>query len=441
MTDPGRPVLRLPDTPGYPVARGVTLPEGHEYTPTGSLSLRLGDLKVTLDADLGGATVESLDDGHRKVTYALPPLVVSGRYSLDVTPEQPQLLDTAGDLRPLSDQLASPGTPVLELLADDVRDAYLDTAREQREKLVKESDKGYTLVSTFYEHNEIYNEAFQKDAVSGWQAGGATKEMARDTDAAVTGSGVVNSRSKLYDRGSEGPPLSFNAISFLHKLSVETAVVLLGDDGRGGVKPAYQKAVNASDGFGRSVIAQTGNEKDTIVPMTAPQVHEKVKGSQSDDEPPAVDPGPYLDPDSHLERIAGTGTTTPGGLDEADLRHIRSCRARFLGKQAAARSAKGAVLHQGPCGTRVTGATVTAETRPEAGRHVVAWVSADIPDLSLELDDSDWSGDVGRTARERIAAMGFVRTLLQDALAERVRIAVANAVPGLTHPDLTGAES
>lgn len=439
MTDPGRPVLRLPDTPGYPVARGVALPEEHAYAPTGALSLRLGDLTVALDGELGEAVTEPLEDGRRKVSYALPPLVIRGRYSLDATPEAPRHLDLAGDLRPLSDQPASPGDAPVEPLADEAREEFLDTARQQRERLVKESDNGYALVSTFYEHNEVYNEAFST-GVTGWQAGGATQEMAKDTHAAVLGSEVVNSDTKKYRRGAGQQPLSYNALSFLHKLSVETTVALIGDDGQGGLKPKYQKAIDASDAFGRQVMAGTGNSKDTTVPMTAAQVHTTVQNAGPVAEAPTVDPGPYLDPDAHLERLAGDGAPAPGGLDEEDLRHIRSCRARFVEQQAAAQAATGAVLHQGSCGTRVTGATLTAETEPAGDGHRAAVVHVDVPDLALEIDDADWTHEAGQTARERIAGMHFVRTLLRDTLTERLRIAVVGGVPELTHPHITGAE-
>src|SRR5436190_10101550 len=140
MTDPGRPVLRLPDTPGYPVAREVPLPEDHEYGPTGALSLRLGDLTVALDGELGEAAGETLENGRTKIHYTLPPLVLSGRYSLDVKPEQQQQLDTAGDLSPLSEAEPSPGQPDEPPLDDRVTDEYLASARAQRERLVKESD-------------------------------------------------------------------------------------------------------------------------------------------------------------------------------------------------------------------------------------------------------------------------------------------------------------
>ncbi|WP_301124923.1 hypothetical protein [Streptomyces cacaoi] len=440
MTDPGRPVLRLPDTPGYPVARQVPLPEGHEHGPTGALSLRLGDLTVALDGELGEATAETLENGRTQFHYPLPPLVLSGRYSLDVKPEQQQQLDTAGDLRPLSRAEPSPGEPRQPGLPDEEREGFLDTARAQRERLVKESDNGYQLVSTFYEHNEVFNEVFQR-GVEGW-GGQGTQETARDTDAAVREGGLVNDPNKRYQPKSGKPELSYNGLAFTHKLALEATLTVIGQEpDRDALQPKYQKALDASGRFAKTIREQTHNAKDALHPMTAAEVHAAVQQTPALAEEFTVDPSPYLDPDAHLERITTYGGTAPGGLDEDDLRHIRSCRAQGLARLAAAEAAVGSVLHEGTCGTRITGGTITAETEQGDDGRGTAVVHVDLPDLSLELDDSAWEAEAGRTARERVARMHFVRTLLQDALAERLRTAVLDGRPELAHPDLTASES
>lgn len=436
MTDPDPGVLRLPDGPGLLLAGGVPLPANHPYAPMGALSLRLGDLTVTCESTPGAATFEDLGDGFGRVGYRLPVLMLSGRYSLDVHPEQQSRIDSAGDLRPLSEQPPSPGFPAPARLSDDVHEEQLNAARAERDRLIRSGDNGYQLVRSFYEHNEVFNEVFDNDYMSEWQADGITAQMAEDTHQAVKGADPINKKSYQGINGNE--PVTYNFNAFTQKLSVRTGIVYLH---QASPEEKYVKAGEAVDTFAQYVIG-TGNTKDAVIAMTADEVREAVNHARpTAGEPPApVDTAPYLDPDTYLERIAVEGESACPGLSASDLRHIQRARAAILRADAAA-ARSGVPLYQGVCRARIEGGTVTAGTVGDAATRRLGWLEVDVPAVPFELDDAAWEGEAGSTARERIAAMRFLSTLLRDSVAERVAVAARRGTAPFGHAELPAEES
>ncbi|MFJ9949354.1 hypothetical protein [Kitasatospora sp. NPDC091207] len=443
MTDPGPGVLFLPDSPGYPLASTVPLPEGHPFAPAGTLSLRLGDLSVTAEGEPGEAAVEELGGGRTRTSYRLAPLALAGRYSLDVRPDPGSGIDSAGDLTPLSTRPASPGLPQPPSASPDVKKERLDTARAEREKLLESGENGYQLVAKFYEHNESYADVFDSGRVdSVWQSNGGTEAMAADTHQAVhTDQGPVNDQAKTYANPDPSPKqVSYNENAITQQLTMQEALVHMAErlEDQDPKKAQYQAAAGAAGDFGGRVKTETGNDRTTVKPMTAAAVRDAVKKAAA--AAPAVtpfDPAPFRDPDAFLARIAAEGgSACPPGLTEADLRDIQRARAACLAADAAATPAVGQPLHQGDCRARVEGATVTFETTTRGGAKALDWLTVQAPEPDLELDDQDWQGEAGDTARERLAGMQFIRTLLRDALAERVAVAARTGTGPYGHPDL-----
>ncbi|MFE4971320.1 hypothetical protein ACFRAR_04290 [Kitasatospora sp. NPDC056651] len=443
MTEPGPGVLFLPDSPGYPLASTVSLPEGHPFAPAGTLSLRLGDLSVTAEGEPGEATVEDLGGGRSRVTYPLAPLALTGRYSLDVRPDPGTGLDSAGDLAPLSTRPASPGLPKPLPAPDDIKEERLDTARAEREKLLESGENGYHLVAAFYEHNEAYADVFDSGRVDDvWKSNGGTDAMAADThDAVRSDQGKVNDSAKTYANPDPSPKkVSYNENAITQQLTMQEALVHMAErlEEHDPKKAQYQAAAAAAGDFGTRVKADTGNDRTTVNPLTAPQVRDAVKKAANAGRAAApFDPAPFTDPDGFLERIAVEGPSAcPPGLTEADLRDIQRARNACLQADAAAEPASGQPLHQGTCRARIEGATITLETIARGGARTVDWLTVQAPQPDLELDDRDWQGEAGDTARERLTGMHFIRTLLRDALAERVAAAARTGTSPYGHPDL-----
>lgn len=80
--------LRLADTPGYPLARGVDTTD-IDTVPydTGALSIRFGDLALQPLAAPAAVSSEVLGEV-TKVTYRIPALSLTGRYALDARPDE-----------------------------------------------------------------------------------------------------------------------------------------------------------------------------------------------------------------------------------------------------------------------------------------------------------------------------------------------------------------
>lgn len=103
-----RPV-RLPDTPGYPLARGVDTTD-IETVPydTGALSIRFGDLVLRPLVPPEREAAEVLG-GITKVTYRIPALSLTGRYALDARPDAISDIDAGGNpFQPLTPEQRQP---------------------------------------------------------------------------------------------------------------------------------------------------------------------------------------------------------------------------------------------------------------------------------------------------------------------------------------------
>src|SRR4051812_39670247 len=200
-----RDTVALDDLPALPLARTVRMPEGHAYA-SGALSLCLSGLTLTGASRLDPARCALERDGTRvRLALALQPLALDGRYEITAKPDPVVPIDTAGSLMDLTpEQLAplaagqSAGDPPL----DPEKEQWLDNAREQRRKLA-ETDNGQKLLGTYSEHNATYEEIMRNPTVAtNWQAGGATRQMARDTHAAVPNDNqVINDAGKTYAGG------------------------------------------------------------------------------------------------------------------------------------------------------------------------------------------------------------------------------------------------
>ncbi|MFF3005745.1 hypothetical protein ACFVTF_23380 [Kitasatospora sp. NPDC057940] len=402
------------------------------------LSLRLGDMTLTPQGE-PGATTPAARDG--AVSYSLAPLLLHGRYSLDVRPERASPLDTGGDLAPLGQAPSSPGHAVPRKLDEKTHEEHLKTARAERAKLAKGSPNGFRLVSTYYQHNETFDEAMNSSYMNGWDANGVTAQMASDTHTAMASTTQVVNRTAAYtDTG--GKQVTYNENAFTQHSSLMSALVYLKKNAAEGDKDRYARAKSAAEAF-KSHVEDTDNTKSKTTPRTAPQIRETVKTApvKGQAEVVGVDDDVYLDPDRYLERVEREGPgALPPGLDVEDLRHLQLRRAVILAADAAASAPVGEVYYQGSFQALIEGATVTAvpagDRDGEDGGP--GWVQADVPEPAVDFDDSAWQGEVADVARARIASMRFITVLLREAIAERVAVAARTGQPSFVRPTETG---
>lgn len=423
--------LPLPDSPAYPLARTVAMPEDHPYD-TGAVSFRLAGVSIegvsALDTsrsriDTGGDTI--------RLDLGLGTLHIRGLYAIETKPDPVIDLDTGGDLSDLSEEAslaagaAEPPPP-----PDPQKEAWLDQARDQRTRL-SQTPNGQAALATYDQHNEVYDQAFRLFGPlrANWRDNGNTKDMAADTSAAIGANGVVNDPSKTYAKGGAAGTYNFKA--FLQQLNIAVATAMLDPNVAKGLDPdpnsPFWGAAKAALAFGKGVNQNTGNAKANIQPMKAEEVYGTVDNHSGP--PPSVS-------DGEASTII-LGTPPPGGadaaelgwiqIDEHDRAHIENLRAAIFRQLAEDAKVTGVPLYQGTCEATLTGAAACVEISiDEHGAYRVA-TKIDLPAFDFTLADEQWRGALGALVRQRLEQMYFVRSLLHDAISDRLGGAVSSA--------------
>ncbi len=441
--------LRVDDTPAYPLARTVPMPEDHAYE-TGAISFRMADLALSGLARLDQERSDASTDGDRiKLKLVLDGIRLDGRYSLDVKPDPIIKVDTAGNLMDLPPEVCDPRAGGSDTdpggALDPQKEQWLDQAREQRTKL-SQTDNGQKLLGLYGEHNETYDNVFRTNTalVPLWQNGGVTRDMASDTSTAVQANGVVNSSDKTYANGN-----TYNGNAFVQQLTVASACVWTDPDFDPATGPPpgskFWDAAKAALSFGKGVNQNTGNSKDNVNEMTPTAVYGTV-----DSAPPTL---PAV-ADTEMGQVIAMGVT-PGGADEepVDLGWIvvdEETRQRLHGlyeatmrQKAEDASIVGVPFFTGSCQASLDRIEATlelaVETTPEGLRVRALSADVDLPAFELDLDDADWSGEIALIARNRLDRMYFIRSLLHQSIAARLRGALLAAAEGAYNDTLRGS--
>lgn len=429
LSDPAR----LDDTPAYPLARTVGMPEGHAYK-TGAVSFRLQRLSLGGMSRLGaeGCAEEGAGGARVRLKFTLERLVLRGRYSLEVKPDPVISLDTGGNLLDLPPEALRPSAAGAEADSDapldPQKEEWLDQARDQRTRL-SQTDNGQKLLGLYNQHNETYDEVFKSSPALPelWRAGGATRSMAADTSDALKTDGVVNSAGKTYD--SDTGPVSYNSNAFSQQLNVAAACMWADADFDPATGPPkgskYVAAGKAALSFGKGVKTTTNNDKENVNEMKPSEVHATVERHEGDLPPTS---------DREVTRLAGEigsgGAEADGDLGwtvvgEEDRRRLQYLYQTTMKHRAESANVSGRPLFRGRCRARVEGveAVVELAVEDEGGGRRARLVSAQIqmPAFELDVDDSRWGGEVGRVARRRLERMYFIRSLLHDSITERLR--------------------
>ena len=451
----GRDPIPLDDLPPFPLARTVRMPAGHP-DEFGALSLLLRDLGLegASRLDAAGCAIEPADTQLR-LSLALEPLKLTGRYEIGAKPDPVVPIDTAGGLMDLTPEQRAPiaagqgpGDPPL----DSEKEEWLNNARTQRVKLAQ-TENGQLLLGTYSEHNPTYEEVMRTNGsvVSNWQANGATKQMAGDTHTAVQKDTVVNAEKKTYAGG-----VTYNGNAFNQQLNIAMGCLLTDPtfDINGTDPPApdskYWAAAKAALAFGKGVNTSTGNTKNNVNEMSASHVYKAVDGHSGP--PPSVG-----DAEAMQALTSGDGgggrdyRPEPGWIvmDEEDRAYLLKLKTEFLQHQAANADVTGKVLFAGSCSAEIGGVAIALdivlEKDPSRGASAhAATVTIDLPGFDLEIDDSAWSSDAGAVARQRLNRIQFISSLLREGVIKALKQAAnSRAERSLAaivhHPTIAGA--
>ncbi|MEO3973538.1 hypothetical protein [Streptomyces sp. CAU 1734] len=420
--------LYLADTPGYPLARTVEMPGTVGY-PTGALSIRFGALRVRAE---GRPEAVPGEEG----AYRIPALVLTGRYALDARPDEIRDLDTAGDLRPLSEESRRPTLPAAsrpsaphEPPDDETLRQWHDRADAHRDKLMQ-TEKGQQLLITYGQNNETFYGIFDTSSTlrKNWRRDGVTRRMSEhtftttDPQAPAAGAGAVNDWTDP-DQGT-----GYNAHAFIQYVNVTSALSFEMSLATPDDQSKYGDALDAAQQFATAV-NDTGNTSERTTPLSQHEVYSAI--DRHSGEVRATTPEEVQ---RYIGLVHGTYTTAPEDEPEEWLTLSREHRDHYreFGRQAYADRAREQpaatdTLHWGECHARLEDIRIT--TGPGPGDAAVT-----LPALALHIDDSGWEGPAGELARERLRSMRLVRELLRDTVAETLRHAVLTGTEGFVLP-------
>lgn len=400
-----------------PLAFHVPLPD--QPFGNGHVSIRFDQLAL---GGLDHAEVAcAARDGGAVATVRWPRATLTGAYAVTALPAPRIDLDTGGTMLDGDDDIEPGGGGGGQEAPLDpaTRDAMLDNARAQRTRLMDDPN-GQTLMSHYDEHNEIYNTVFVASAAArgAWAANGATKEMALDTHAAVGANGTVNDPTRTY--GTQ--KVTYNENAFNQQLQIVVNTVAadpnfdpFNPDAKLDPDSPYTKASLAALTFGNAV-GQTGNSKTATTPLQRDGVYGAVQAGTAPT-PATVD---------ELQNIINQGAQPGGGaaalaaargwriLDEDDRAKVR----RYLRVAAEERAERltrpRLVLWTGACGAELLDVEAELELAVEAGGLRLTACAIRLPAFGFAIDDAAWDGEAAAIARQRLARLYFVRSLLAD---------------------------
>ncbi|MFF7725436.1 hypothetical protein [Streptomyces sp. NPDC008001] len=443
----------LADTPGYPLARGVEMPDTLDY-PTGALSFRLGALRLRTEGR-PETIADETRGGVRHVTRHIPALVLTGRYALDARPDEIREIDTAGNLRPLSEEAVRPTLPAGARPSGpghpDPRTVkrWTDRADAHRTKLMK-TEQGRQVLIEYGTHNESYYDVFNDDSQTSrnlrtkWAEKGTTQRMSEHTYGATDPDASLDAQPPVNDWQDPQTDVAYNLHAWRQRTTVvstlNTAAKVI-EHTDPGKASRFRDAAKATERFSKAV-HQTGNNDQQTTPMNQDAVYAAI--DQHSGELPAVSAEEMARYDGLAALGIGAGEAAPAlrenepehqpgwiALSDEDRAIVQQVGAAAYHDHAEQSPRATDTLHTGECGARLEGVRITTRLAPD-GTPVDA--SVELPDLTLQIDDAGWQGTAADVARERLTSMRFVRHLLSDAVAETVRHAALTGMTGYAHP-------
>ncbi|QLJ02826.1 hypothetical protein HZZ00_18605 [Streptomyces sp. NEAU-sy36] len=454
--------VRLPDTPGYPLARGVDTSD-IDTVPydTGALSIRFGDLALR---PLGAPEPEGTEvlGGITKVTYRIPALSLTGRYALDARPDEISGIDVGGNpFQPLTPEQQQPTSAVAPVPhtppGEQVQERWHGRARAHRDKLLT-TENGRKLLVEYGKHNVTYCEVFAgSDSVSSnlrqiWRRGGVTRRMSEHTYSVTDPEAPPGAQQPVNEWTDPATGTSYNAHAWKQQTALITALTLKAGSLKRKQKlqesQRYTAAALATSSFAAEVAA-TGNGtrggQVSETPLTQQQIYQKLSEHSGTLPPQSEEVLAVYEPPAPPEECTADGAphtaAEPESADRVTLTPeeqaiVESFHRACYHQEAAEAERADNTLHLGRLSARVGGVRVTLRlpdgpgslpTEPED-------VEVALPEFDLDVRDEQWEGNAGEVAKERLAGMTFVLGLLRDSMAEALRSCVLTGMPGYVPP-------
>ena len=406
------------ETPVFPLATNVTMPEGHKY-PNGDVSLQfrnfscIGLDNLYLDKELKRTDKEAI--------LFLKDLTVAGEYAIMTKYATVVDIDAAGNLMPFSHSPNAPlpaGSEAVSTIPEDQQADMLTNARLQRDKLSSvDNPNGQKLMGVYNNHNEVYNELFQSNAalLSSWKQGNAVAQMAQHTNTATkdtTNRVAVNDSSKSY--GDSGNENSYNGHSFVQQNAVIAACIA--ESGYwGGPLPdnQYTQAALATLNFKKSV-GTTGNDSSAVTPLTSDQIHSSVKDFSGT--PPNSTLPELQNQVNQIRGAAGAAEIAVENgwdiLNEAERKQMNYMLTASWEDKLSRKNDKAIDLWVGKCITHLKNVSVQLKRSAEGEK----WLAHEImmPSFELDIDDTVWRDAIGDIVKERLEQIYFVRSLINE---------------------------
>ncbi|WP_069742360.1 hypothetical protein [Streptomyces sp. EN23] len=455
--------VRLPDTPGYPLARGVDTSD-IDTVPydTGALSIRFGDLALR---PLGAPEPEGTEvlGVITKVTYRIPALSLTGRYALDARPDEISAVDAGGNpFQPLTEEQQQPTFAVAPASHtppdDEAQERWHGRARAHRDKLLT-TENGRNLLREYGKHNDTYCEVFKgSDFVSGtlrttWRKGGTTRRMSEHTYSVTDPEAPPGEQQPVNEWNDPARPgTSYNAHAWRQQTALITALrmkaVCLEEESKLQESQRYTAAALATSSFGAEVAA-TGNGSTygrvSETPLTQQDIYQKLS-EHSGTLPPQSEevlavyelPAP---PQEFTADGAPHAAADPESADRVRLTPeeqaiVESFHRAYYHQEAAEAEQADNTLHLGQLSARLGGVRITLILPDGPGSFPTdpEDVEVALPEFDLDVRDEQWEGNAGEVAKERLAGMTFVLGLLRDSMAEALRNSVLTRMPGYALP-------
>jgi len=421
--------VQLQDSAVYPLARKVKMPESFGYE-TGALSFRLQQLILEGTDQLQWEfDTPAEKDQTIKLKLSLEQVKLTGTYALGTKPDPIVTMDTAGNLEELPEEACHPQAAGANDSGDNTDpqvEQWLDQARDERKRLM-DTDNGIRLLDLYNEHNEIYEEVFRENTAmkTTWKAGGVTKAMSTDTSEAVANNLEINAKS--YVRSDTQQTVTYNNNAFTQQLALAMNTAMQDPDydpfeSDSVPQGKYLEAAKATLSFGKVVKGNTDNDKQNINPLKPDDVYSTVDSHQGD--LPTVD-------DREVNQLVQQGANPGGGeggdamvwtvLDEEDRSMLRTLFESNLKERAEKSNFVGRPLFEGTCFADIGKVNAEVELSVgEVGSEAVVVKRLDLPAFALEIDDSKWTGDIGKFAAERLEGIYFIRSLLYNDIVQNV---------------------
>lgn len=422
--------LDIDEIPALPLAKALDMPPQAGFA-RGDLGIKLGDLRVALDAGQPPRIeIAGIEPDRGTVELRLSGLRLSGTQEVQGTRIWESGIDGAGTGLRHGVRMRGGADD-----GDDPHPTWIATANKQREALQNvPGGNGATLLSTYSNHRAAFTDAFTSKYTTSFQntwGSDAITDMAQDTNDSVNNNGVINSESKIYGT------MTYNGNAQMQQLSLVTALTTLAalDNPHNPKDPnnPHNQAAASVATFAGSIMQNTNVGQLTDVPEhNSDQVYAIVaKGKPA----PAVsveDVHTLLNGNPIGGRnAAGNAWTMVLSEDErAFVRRLQAEHAEHIARLDATRPVP---LAEG--GLRATlDCFVALRFAHEGGLRLLDG-RVELDGFDLDFDDSGWDAALGaglaQAAREALGQARFIKSLLHDRVADELERALVPALAGV----------